>query len=54
VKEKEDPEVDQPKLKYPRAIPFIVLNEFCERFNYYGMRSILLGSNDFVQDIIEI
>lgn len=26
-------------LKYPRSIPFIVLNEFCERFNYYGMRS---------------
>jgi len=31
----------QPKLKYPRAIPFIVVNEFCERFNYYGMRTIL-------------
>jgi solute carrier family 15 (oligopeptide transporter), member 1 len=27
------------KLKYPRAIPFIILNEFCERFSYYGMRS---------------
>lgn len=29
------------KIKYPRAIPFIVINEFCERFNYYGMRTIL-------------
>jgi dipeptide/tripeptide permease len=27
------------KVKYPRAIPFIISNEFCERFNYYGMRS---------------
>ncbi|CAO1383586.1 unnamed protein product [Diamesa tonsa] len=32
----------EPKLKYPRAIPFIVSNEFCERFNYYGMRTILV------------
>jgi solute carrier family 15 (oligopeptide transporter), member 1 len=29
------------KLKYPRAIPFIISSEFCERFNYYGMRSEL-------------
>ena len=27
------------KLKYPKSIAFIVSNEFCERFNYYGMRS---------------
>ncbi|KFB35383.1 AGAP010383-PA-like protein [Anopheles sinensis] len=30
------------KLKYPRAIPFIISNEFCERFNYYGMRTVLV------------
>lgn len=29
------------KIRYPRAIPFIVGNEFCERFNFYGMRAIL-------------
>ncbi|XP_075230334.1 peptide transporter family 1-like [Lycorma delicatula] len=27
--------------KYPKAVFFIVSNEFCERFSYYGMRSIL-------------
>ncbi|XP_058460063.1 peptide transporter family 1 isoform X2 [Malaya genurostris] len=30
------------KLKYPRSIPFIISNEFCERFNYYGMRTVLV------------
>lgn len=25
--------------KYPKAVGFIISNEFCERFNYYGMRS---------------
>ncbi|KAL0852209.1 hypothetical protein ABMA28_000429 [Loxostege sticticalis] len=29
------------KLRYPRAVGFIVTNEFCERFSYYGMRTIL-------------
>lgn len=24
--------------EYPRAVAFIISNEFCERFNYYGMR----------------
>ncbi|KAL5278473.1 SLC15A1.2 family protein [Megaselia abdita] len=32
----------KPKLKYPRAVGFIISNEFCERFNYYGMRTILV------------
>lgn len=27
------------KLPYPYGIPFILGNEFCERFNFYGMRS---------------
>ena len=26
---------------YPITIPFIISNEFCERFSYYGMRSKL-------------
>ena len=30
------------KLKYPRSVFFIIVNEFCERFNYYGMRSIYI------------
>lgn len=37
-----DVEGEQKKLKYPRAIPFIISNEFCERFNYYGMRTVLV------------
>uniref|UniRef100_A0A2K6GKA1 Solute carrier family 15 member 1 n=1 Tax=Propithecus coquereli TaxID=379532 RepID=A0A2K6GKA1_PROCO len=27
---------------YPLSILFIVVNEFCERFSYYGMRAILI------------
>ena len=23
---------------YPRGVLFIIANEFCERFSYYGMR----------------
>nr|CAD7264421.1 unnamed protein product [Timema shepardi] len=30
------------KLKYPRSVFFIISNEFCERFSYYGMRTILV------------
>uniref|UniRef100_A0A8D8BXW3 Oligopeptide transporter 1 n=2 Tax=Culex pipiens TaxID=7175 RepID=A0A8D8BXW3_CULPI len=40
--EVKDVEGEPKKLKYPRAIPFIISNEFCERFNYYGMRTILV------------
>lgn len=29
------------KLRYPYSVFFIISNEFCERFNYYGMRTIL-------------
>jgi len=29
------------KLPYPKSIFFIVGNEFCERFSYYGMKAIL-------------
>ncbi|KAM7348686.1 yin isoform 2-T2 [Cochliomyia hominivorax] len=34
-------EPSQP-VKYPKAVGFIISNEFCERFNYYGMRTILV------------
>ncbi|KAM7348691.1 peptide transporter family 1 isoform 2-T2 [Cochliomyia hominivorax] len=30
------------KLSYPKSVFFIISNEFCERFNYYGMRTILV------------
>ncbi|XP_060535215.1 peptide transporter family 1-like isoform X2 [Cylas formicarius] len=30
------------KLPYPKSVFFIVTNEFCERFCYYGMRTILV------------
>ena len=29
-----------PKPNYPYSVFFIFSNEFCERFNYYGMRSM--------------
>ncbi|XP_030380895.1 peptide transporter family 1 isoform X2 [Scaptodrosophila lebanonensis] len=32
----------QKPVKYPKAVAFIISNEFCERFNYYGMRTILV------------
>ncbi|XP_063872254.1 solute carrier family 15 member 1-like isoform X2 [Scylla paramamosain] len=30
------------KVKYPKSVFFIVGNEFCERFSYYGMKAILI------------
>jgi len=30
------------KLPYPKSVFFIVGNEFCERFSYYGMKAILV------------
>ncbi|XP_017045943.1 peptide transporter family 1 isoform X2 [Drosophila ficusphila] len=35
-------EGQQKKLPYPKAVFFIISNEFCERFNYYGMRTVLV------------
>lgn len=35
-------EKPQDHVKYPRSVGFIIGNEFCERFNYYGMRTILV------------
>ncbi|XP_017472596.1 PREDICTED: peptide transporter family 1 isoform X2 [Rhagoletis zephyria] len=28
--------------EYPKSVAFIISNEFCERFNYYGLRTILV------------
>lgn len=41
-KEVQDVEGELKKMKYPRSIGFIISNEFCERFNYYGMRTVLV------------
>lgn len=27
------------RYRYPKSVFFIIVNEFCERFNYYGLRS---------------
>uniref|UniRef100_A0A7N6B646 Solute carrier family 15 member 1a n=1 Tax=Anabas testudineus TaxID=64144 RepID=A0A7N6B646_ANATE len=46
--DKEDPKKHKSKVKskvvcgYPISIFFIVVNEFCERFSYYGMRAVLV------------
>ncbi|CAL8070267.1 unnamed protein product [Orchesella dallaii] len=29
------------KLPYPKSVFFIITNEFCERFSYYGMKAVL-------------
>lgn len=29
---------DQNLVSYPKGIPFIIVNEFCERFNNHGIR----------------
>lgn len=33
---------DKPGGKIPRSVPFIIGNEFAERFSFYGMRSIMV------------
>lgn len=37
-----DEETTVKKYPYPKSVFFIVSNEFCERFSYYGMRTILV------------
>ncbi|KAJ8924659.1 hypothetical protein NQ315_000810 [Exocentrus adspersus] len=37
-----DQETNTQKLPYPKSVFFIISNEFCERFSYYGMRTILV------------
>lgn len=41
VQEKVRTPNDRKTPKYPKSVFFIVSNEFCERFSYYGMRTIL-------------
>jgi len=36
-----DAEANNEMIKYPKSVFFIIVNEFCERFSYYGMRTIL-------------
>lgn len=53
-----DAEGQEQKYKYPYSVFFIISNEFCERFNYYGMRTILAiyltRKLDFSDDIATI
>ncbi len=35
--------MSEPAAKLPRQIPYIIANEGCERFSFYGMRNILTG-----------
>jgi len=41
AKEIEAAEEEPKKLPYPKQVWFIVGNEFCERFSYYGMKAVL-------------
>ncbi|XP_012156443.1 peptide transporter family 1 isoform X2 [Ceratitis capitata] len=34
--------MDKRPAEYPKSVAFIISNEFCERFNYYGLRTILV------------
>jgi len=38
AKEAEAGEQQPTKLPYPKQVFFIIGNEFCERFSYYGMK----------------
>lgn len=35
-------ELPSPDRPYPKKVLFIVANEFCERFSYYGLRTVLV------------
>ena len=37
------PTADPADDKFPKQIPFIVGNEACERYSFYGMKGILAG-----------
>jgi hypothetical protein len=34
-------ETDTQSQKYPKFVFLIILNEFCERFSYYGIRTVM-------------
>ena len=45
-----------PRARFPRQIPYIIGNEGCERFSFYGMRNILvqfLITSTLLQHILE-
>ena len=33
--------VERTRERYPKIVFLIILNEFCERFSYYGIRTVL-------------
>jgi len=35
------PKNDHPQVKYPKHVLLIILNQFCERFSYFGIRTVL-------------
>ncbi|KAE8750878.1 hypothetical protein FOCC_FOCC002306, partial [Frankliniella occidentalis] len=35
-------DTSQKELRYPRAVFLVILNEFCERFSFYGLRAVLV------------
>ncbi|XP_017472595.1 PREDICTED: peptide transporter family 1 isoform X1 [Rhagoletis zephyria] len=35
-------QIEKRPTEYPKSVAFIISNEFCERFNYYGLRTILV------------
>jgi len=39
--EKTEPNSNSGKGKYPKIVFLIILTEFCERFSYYGIRTVL-------------
>lgn len=42
VQTKTDLEAVMEKIPYPKAVFFIIVCEFCERFCYYGMKGKLV------------
>lgn len=36
-----DSDQTSPKAKYPKIVFLIIINEFCERFSFYGFRTVL-------------
>ncbi|XP_044269390.1 peptide transporter family 1 isoform X4 [Tribolium madens] len=41
ITDSESEEAQLERIPYPKSVFFIISNEFCERFSYYGMRTIL-------------
>ncbi|XP_034254540.1 peptide transporter family 1-like [Thrips palmi] len=39
---RDDQDSTQEKIRYPRAVFLIIVNEFCERFSFYALRTVLV------------